>query len=753
MLEHGTRDRTFFTIAAASWFAILFVGTCGAPRESRGDWQSEWRSTEDATRDIVHYFDRRAKEKVQELRRRHDPRQFADEAEQVRTSLKAAYLMPGAAWNGQSQLVREATIDGISVEVRYLRILPGMYSVLRIYKPRGGGARHPAVLYLPGHADLAWHPGLQKRLLGLAKQGYVAMTTDPFGQGELVDNPVWNEYHGCGAMAHLSTAGESLLGLIMASHTVELSYLCSRSDINREQLAVMGGSMGGTHSLWLSAIDKRIRGVAAISAAPVLDASWNLGMHCLCDLPVGGYRVADGEILRSLIAPRALLVIYPELEAPMTEQGAMLINEGRLDFMNKAAKSRYFLTDRQMAHIYPFAREVYGQHNASDRFKEVVVVGPHGDAQPYRELAYGWFAHFLKGAGTAAAIPEGPLRPIEDIRSAKAALAAWPDGQRPADFLGPTAYTNRAIAALVAKLPAPPARAEDARRLGERLRHDVGVLLGVVPSRQNMRFSKAGDLEVEGATAAKYVVEPESGALVHMLVFKPLAAVKPSGNLHVLLAPQGVRSTAGSAERKRLAATGSWVVCADLRGMGSTFSTQGAYVGLHDQPLCVGAIKLGETVAGWWTIDLLAVVKAARQIAGQPVKVIVRGRRETALVAILAASQTQSIDAVEAEEILASYHSPAGYGLPSVYDDTRGRYAKFGGYGSMVPCIPGILKLADIPQLVSLVCPRPLAIIDPVWANGKPVPAGNLPSVFAWTRRFYEVSGSAGTLKTVSPRP
>ena len=75
---------------------------------------------------------------------------------------------------------------------------------------------------------------------------------------------------------------------------------------------------------------------------------------------------------------------------------------------------------------------------------------------------------------------------------------------------------------------------------------------------------------------------------------------------------------------------------------------------------------------------------------------------------------------------------------------TRGRYAKFGGYGSMVPCIPSILELADIPQLVSLVCPRPLAIIDPVWANGKPVPAGDLPSVFAWTRHFYKVSGSAG---------
>ncbi len=234
-----------------------------------------------------------------------------------------------------------------------------------------------------------------------------------------------------------------------------------------------------------------------------------------------------------------------------------------------------------------------------------------------------------------------------------------------------------------------------------------------------------------------------------MLVFKPAPSVKAKESLYVLLAPQGVKTTAGSQDRKELTDRGSWVVCADLRGMGSSYATQAAYVGLRDQPLCVGALKLGETVAGWWTIDLLAVVQAARQIAGSRVKVTVRGYRETGLVAILAAGQSQSIDAVEAAELLTSYDSPAGYGFPYVYGDAGGHNADLGVYGSMVPCIPAILKLADIPQLASLVCPRPLTITDPLWANGKAVSVGDMPRVFAWTTRYYEVFGVPKSLAVV----
>ena len=100
-------------------------------------------------------------------------------------------------------------------------------------------------------------------------------------------------------------------------------------------------------------------------------------------------------------------------------------------------------------------------------------------------------------------------------------------------------------------------------------------------------------------------------------------------------------------------------------------------------------MNLGGTVAGWWTDDLLAVVHTARTIAGAKAKVIVRGRRETGLIAILAAALGEGIDAVEAEETLASYRSSSGYGFPYVYGDTGGHNAKLGVYGACCPVFPG----------------------------------------------------------------
>ena len=504
---------------------------------------------------------------------------------------------------------------------------------------------------------------------------------------------------------------------------------------------------------WLSAVDERIKGVAAISAAPVLDPSWNLRMHCLCDSMVGVYQVADGEVVRSLVSPRPLLVMYPDLEAPITEEGAMLINEGKLDFMNKAAKAKYFLSDRQMGNLYPFAREVYDQKNASERFKEVVVVGPHGDGQQYRELAYGWFAHFLLGQDVSAPLAEASLSPIADLPRARGVIMAWPDGRRPDDFLGPTAYTQRAISARIARLPEPPSSLDSARRMSAELKQSTGRLLGVSHLRREVRFTKDGDLDVDGATAAKYSVEPEPGVLVPMLAFKPAREGQRTGSLYVLLAPQGMTATATSPDRKRLTDDGAWVVCADLRGMGSTYTTPGGLRGSPGSTPVRGSSQVGRD-GGRLVDDRPHRCRGGRvlQIVGSPVKVTVRGDRETGLVAILAASQSQHIDAVEAEQVLASYYSAAGYGFPYVYGDAGGHNADLGVYGSMVPCIPNILEVGDMPQLASMVCPRPLTITDPLWANGKAVSEEDLSNAFAWATRFYEVSGCPSALILQSHR-
>ena len=100
---------------------------------------------------------------------------------------------------------------------------------------------------------------------------------------------------------------------------------------------------------------------------------------------------------------------------------------------------------------------------------------------------------------------------------------------------------------------------------------------------------------------------------------------------------------------------------------------------------------------------------------------------------------------------MASYASPNGYGLPYAYrgpDNDRSVTTRtLDGYGSMIPCIPHILRYGDVAQLAALVAPRPLTISRALWASGRPVPAAECGRLFAWTRRVYALHGNGDALR------
>jgi hypothetical protein len=333
------------------------------------------------------------------------------------------------------------------------------------------------------------------------------------------------------------------------------------------------------------------------------------------------------------------------------------------------------------------------------------------------------------------------------------ALNLWPDGKRPAEVLSPTQYTQRETAALVAKLPPPPATLAEWEARREVLAVQVREVLGVDPGPPAASVAVVGEFEVAGSRVRKLVIEPEPGIRVPMLLFAPANGVRPNGRLVVLLHHLGMATATASARRAALLGEGAWVLCLDLRGMGETRynGESGGYMGFRDLDMAMGALKLGETLAGYWVRDLLAGIAAARQVIGQPVRVAVEGERETGFVAMLAAGQSEALEAVRADGLLASYASPKGYGLTFAYSDENNskdvRNRALGGYGTMVPGIPGILRVADIPQLAALVAPRRLSVEGPMWASADPLTASEVEREFAWTRQVYELYGAGDRLR------
>ena len=698
---------------------------------------------------LSHYCIDRAMAKTKALRKKYPADKFIKAMPKIRKTYANNMLLPPIYDKPEASLVRNATIDGIDVEVQLIRTRPWAGSTAWIYKPAGTG-KHPAILMLPGHGDPGWSGGTQIRGLTFAKRGYLVMFVMPFGQNERGDNHTWKELHDSQATAFLLPTGQSIQGVIMADHRAELSYLCNRPDVDPNKIGVTGISMGGSHTIWLTALDTRVAAAVSVASPPMGRTTWVLRHQGMCDILPDEFNIVDEEMIRGLIAPRALMQIYPDTERPVPDNALSDFHDGLIDYQEMLDK--YGFSEEQLAKWHTYTLDVYKRLNAESNYALRIIPGPHDYTPPMREAAAGWFAHFLKGQSGIDPVSEPEMSPIDDKKQGRAMLDFWPDGDKPADVLGPTEYTKKITSELVSKLPAPPAKASDWKKSGSKLRANVRKLLKVDIASTGMKMSLAGEMTVDGTAVRKLIVQPEPGIELPVLLFKPTKSQGREENLVVMMHPDGMQAVATSDLRKKLTSDGAWVMCLDPRGVGQVSSVMsvGAYIGIRDVDLGNAALKLGDTLAGYWVKDLLAAVDAARKNIGGKVHVTVRGEREMGFVAMLAAGQSDAIDAVETTGLLASYYCAEGYGLPFAYADDKlsksVRERKLGGCGSIVPCIPNMLKYADIPQLAALVAPKPLSIVEPIWASGNPVQKEELDKVFSWTKRVYHLNNREAAL-------
>ncbi len=706
------------------------------------------------------YFRRRAMDAIRALRASWPPERIVHEADRLRRALAATYLMPAEKAEVSSTQLGTFELDGVRLEKHLLHLRPGVASTALLLLPPPGtdaapGNRQPTILMLPGHGDPFWSPSLQERCLSFARRGWIVLVVEPFGQSERGENPRWSEGHDTQAMAFLLTAGQSLMGLIMADHQAELSWLLKNPRVDAERVVVTGVSMGGTHSLWFAALDPRARAAVAVAVAPEARATWGCGPQGLCDLMVGLFRVADDDLLRALVAPRPFLEICPSVQAPLSAEGERRCRctIGAAGYAD--ALKQYPLTHDGIPALHPLARQTYGLLGAEGRYGYEVIEGPHDYTRSMRERAAGFLSACWQRGNTAASLPEATLTPIRDRKTAREMLDFWPQGQRPADILSPTAYVQREIRTLIRRLPPPPRTREAWQGQRAELRQRILALLGMPWDVPQSAWSQVGTFRAERGEGRKLLTSSEPGIDIPMHLFPPADGVRPDGRLVVFLHPAGMKATSASAERKRRTAEGAWVLCPDLRSMGEThWNEQGGYLGFRDLDVGIAALKLGETLAGYWVRDCLTAIAAAQKAAGSGLKVTIRGADEMGLIALLAAIARDDVAAVETVGFLASYDSAAGYGLPFAYCDENNnksvRDRKLSGYGSILPCIPGILKQADIPQLMALVAPRPLTMIGPKWASGAALPARDYAAAFAATADVYALCGCRPALRVLA---
>lgn len=291
--------------------------------------------------------------------------------------------------------------EGYRVERVVFESRPGFPVTANVYVPdRAEGERRPAVLCPTGHWGLAkTEPVVQARCIGLAKQGYVVLTYDPFGQGErAVEGNDHHEYF------RSILVGRNNLSFMVWDTIRALDYLLERPDVDPRRIACTGASGGGLNTLYAAAVDERI-GVAV----PVVYVTrlWEFLetriTHCPCSHVNGLASFMDMGDVAGLIAPRPLLLITAGRDPSFTPGGA-----------REAADQAF---------------GAYRAFGAEDRRAVREFDAEHDYDRPMREALYGWLALHILGEGDGSPRPEPELSPEPD----PAVLHCFPEGRVPAE--------------------------------------------------------------------------------------------------------------------------------------------------------------------------------------------------------------------------------------------------------------------------------------------------------------------------------
>lgn len=244
------------------------------------------------------------------------------------------------------------TVENIALE-----ILPGVYVAGSMYKPYPLKGKHPIVLTPDGHFfDERYRKDEQYRCAMLAKMGAIVVGYDLFAWGESkLQFPV--ETH----QNSIAETVEVLSGIRI------LDYLSKLKEADPTRIGVTGGSGGGSHTMFLAAIDDRVK----VSAPVVMVSSYFSG-GCPCEsgrpIHLCGNGTNNAEIA-SMMAPKPLLIVsdggdwtkdVPEVEFPFIQRTYGFYNKKEMVKNAHFAKEGHdFGVSKRMA-LYPFMAEHLG---------------------------------------------------------------------------------------------------------------------------------------------------------------------------------------------------------------------------------------------------------------------------------------------------------------------------------------------------------------------------------------------------------
>src|SRR5262245_24483634 len=306
-------------------------------------------------------------------------RQWAEHAERMRRETLERVVLRGEAakWQREKTKVEwlETIEGGPGYSIRKLRYeaVPGLWIPALLYVPDALSGKVPVVMNVNGHEGVGKAVSYKQiRCINLVKRGMLVLNPEWIGMGQL-RAPGYQHYR----MNQLDLCGTSGLAPFYLAMKRGLDVLLALKNADPERVAVSGRSGGGWQTIFISALDTRVKLCNPVAGY----SSFRTRARFLSDLgdseqtPCDLATVVDYAHLTAMMAPRPTLLTYNAKDECCFEAGYALPP------LLKAAEPYFKLFDKEK-NLRSHVNKDPGTHNYEKDNREAL----------YRMIGDHWFA-------------------------------------------------------------------------------------------------------------------------------------------------------------------------------------------------------------------------------------------------------------------------------------------------------------------------------------------------------------------------
>ena len=242
--------------------------------------------------------------------------------------------IPSRNGHNARQLEAPTDVGGYTREKWELELNPGSAMPFYVLRPLGKSGKCKTAVCLHGHGngvkDIAGMPvdDEASELIGIlnedyavktVKEGWIAVAPELWSFGERLDlvEGARPGFDGGCEKPHLNaiTLGKSSIGIRTKDVVTLIDWISTQSEMDMDNLTCMGLSGGGMMTMYVSALDVRIKRVLIAGYLTEMKGSILGVRHCGCNYVPGLAKCMDFPDIASLIAPRRLLAVSGKRDA------------------------------------------------------------------------------------------------------------------------------------------------------------------------------------------------------------------------------------------------------------------------------------------------------------------------------------------------------------------------------------------------------------------------------------------------------